>query len=91
MCNSIIVVVLQLLGWVRPSVTPLDCSLLGSSVHEILQAGIPEWVAIPLSKGSSQPRDRTWVSYIGRWILYCLSHQGSPNPEDLCINPRFHG
>ena len=35
----------------------MDCSPPGSSVHEILQARIPEWVAIPYSRGSSQPRD----------------------------------
>ena len=35
---------------------PMDCSLLGSSVHGILQARILEWVAIPFSRGSSQPR-----------------------------------
>ena len=35
---------------------PMDCSLLDSSVHGILQAGILEWVAMPSSKGSSQPR-----------------------------------
>ena len=33
---------------------PMECSLLGSSVHGILQAGILEWVAVPFSKGSSQ-------------------------------------
>ena len=33
-----------------------------SSVHGILQARILEWVAIPFSRGSSQPRDRTRVS-----------------------------
>ena len=38
---------------------PLDCSPPGSSVHGILQARILEWVAMPSSKGSSQPRDRT--------------------------------
>ena len=31
-------------------------------VHGILQARILEWEAVPFSKGSSQPRDRTWVS-----------------------------
>ena len=36
---------------------PKDCSLLASSVHGILQARILEWVAIPLSRESSQPRD----------------------------------
>ena len=38
---------------------PMDCSLPGSSVHVILQARIPEWVAIPFSRGSSRPRDQT--------------------------------
>ena len=41
---------------------PMNCSLPGSSVHLILQARILEWVSILFSKGSSQPRDRTWVS-----------------------------
>ena len=36
----------------------------GSSVHGILQARILEWVAIPFSRGSSRPRDETWVSRI---------------------------
>ena len=41
---------------------PMDCSPPGSSVHEIFQARILEWVAISFSRGSSQPRDLTWVS-----------------------------
>ena len=41
-----------------------DCSLTGSSVHGILQARLLEWVGIPFSRGSSQPRDRTQVSPI---------------------------
>ena len=36
----------------------------GPSVHGILQARILEWVAIPDSRGSSQPRDQTQVSCI---------------------------
>ena len=40
------------------------CSLPGSSVHGIFQARILEWVAISFSRASSQPRDRTQVSYI---------------------------
>ena len=40
----------------------MDCSPPGSSVHEILQARILEWVAVPSSKGSCQPRDWTQVS-----------------------------
>ena len=43
---------------------PIDSLLPGSSVHGILQASILEWVAIFFSRGSSQPRDRTWVSRI---------------------------
>ena len=35
----------------------MDCSPPGSSVHGILQARILEWVAMPSSKPSSQPRD----------------------------------
>ena len=34
-------------------------SLLGFPVHGILQARILEWVAIPFSRGLSQPRDQT--------------------------------
>ena len=52
-----------------------------SSVHGILQARMLEWVAMPSSRGSSQPRDRTWVSYIsciGRCGLYHQRHLGSP-------------
>ena len=42
----------------------------GSSVHGIYQARILEWIAISYPRGSSQPRDWTQVSYIGKWILY---------------------
>ena len=53
-----------------------NCSPPGSSVHGILQARILQQVAIPSSRGSSQPRDqprsptRQMVSFIGRWVLY---------------------
>ena len=36
---------------------PMDYSPPGSSAHGILQVRILEWVAMPSSKGSSQPRD----------------------------------
>ena len=42
---------------------PTDCSPPGSFVHGILQARILEWVSMPSSRGSSQPRDRTCVSW----------------------------
>ena len=37
----------------------IDCSLWGSSIYGVFQAGVLEWVAIPFFRGSSQPRDRT--------------------------------
>ena len=51
----------------------MDCTLPSSSVHGILRARILEWVAISFSRGSSQPRDQTcisWFSCIGRQVLY---------------------
>ena len=50
-----------------------SCPTLGnpmdSTVHGILQARILEWVAVPFSRGSSQPRDQTEVSCIsGRFF-----------------------
>ena len=70
----------KLLSHVRLFTTPL--------VHGILQTRILEWVALPFSRGSSQPRDRIQVSCIaGRfftswatrealnvWLLLLLSH-----------------
>ena len=38
---------------------PMDWSLPGFSVQGILQARILKWVAMPSSRGSSRPRDRT--------------------------------
>ena len=46
---------------------PVDCSLPGSSVHEISQARILVWVAMPFSRGSSQPRAWTCVSCLLHW------------------------
>ena len=37
---------------------PMDCNPPGSSVRGILQARILEWVVVPFSRGSSQPRDQ---------------------------------
>ena len=49
---------------------PMVFSPPGSSVHGMLQVRMLECVAIPFSRGSSQPKDQTWVSCIGRCILY---------------------
>ena len=54
---------------------PMDCSLPGSSVHGILQARVLDWVAMPFSRGSSQPKDRTQVSHIvGRFFTKILRY-----------------
>ena len=65
---------------------PMKCSSPSSSVHEIFQARILEWVAISSSRGSSQPSDQTHVSCIScisRQILLRLHHLGSPKTHTL--------
>ena len=67
---------------------PMDCTLPGSSVHGFLQARILEWVAFILSRGFSWPRDQTCISYIsciGRRVLYLYSHLGSPRYKIIFI------
>ena len=62
----------KLLQSCRTLCDPMDRSLPGSSFHGILQARILEWIAVPSSWGSSQPRDQTRVSFvsgIGRHVL----------------------
>ena len=65
---------------------PLDCSLPGSFVHEILQARLLEWVAIPFSGRSSQPRNWTWIS--------CTPTQKNPSylvtEEDLTPSSQLY-
>ena len=53
---------------------PALCNRMVYLVHGILQARIPEWVAAPFSRGSSQPRDRTQVSHFAggsftSWVM----------------------
>ena len=55
--------------WCPTLCDPMDCNPPGSYVHEIFQARILEWVAISFSRGSSQPRDRTWVSCTAGKVL----------------------
>ena len=60
---------------------PVDCSPPDSSVHGILQTRLLEWVTIPFSRGSSQPRDQTQVFCIaGRFLLSETSEK--PNVLD---------
>ena len=74
---------------------PTNCNPPGSSVHEILQARILEWIAIPFSKGSSRPRDWTQVSCIaGRFFTVFFSLPVylalSPVPKDCFPLPSPH-
>ena len=57
----------------------MDCSLPGSSVNGILQARILEWVAIPFSRGSSRPRDQTWVSRTADRLFAIWATREAPN------------
>ena len=62
----------------------MDCSPPGSSVHGILQARIPEWVAISFSRGSSQPRDGTQASCTaGGCYTVCFT---APHVSSLQLN-----
>ena len=55
--------------WCPVLCDPMDCSPPGSSVHGILQARIPEQLAISSSRGSSQLRGQARIACIGRWII----------------------
>ena len=59
----------------------MDCSPPGSSVHRISQARILEWVTISFFRGSSQPRDWTHTSCVGRQILYCWATREARSNE----------
>ena len=61
------------LSCVRLLVTPWTIARQAPLSMGILQARVLEWVVMP-SRGSSWPRDGTWVSHIGRQILYHLSY-----------------
>ena len=56
----------------------MDRSPPGSSVHGILQARILEWITIPFSRGSSQPRDQTWVSCIAGRLFTIQATREAP-------------
>ena len=55
----------------------MDCSPPGSSVYDISQARISEWVAVYFFRGSSRPKDQTCITCVGRQSLPS-SHQRSP-------------
>ena len=75
---------------------PVHCSPPGSSVLGILQERVVEWVAMPSSRGSSQPRAQTRISCLQRWQVgsFPLVPPGKPRTiyintptKDVVINP----
>ena len=65
----------------------------GSSVRSIFQVKIPEWVAISSFRGSSWPRDRTWVSCvscIGRPLHHWTTREAlKPRSQDWILDKRL--
>ena len=68
---------------------PMDCSPPGFSIHGILQARILEWVAIPFSRGSSRPRDWTWVSHIAARFFTSWATGEAWKPRLFCLGPHL--
>ena len=71
---------------------PMDFSPSGFAVHGILQARILKWVAIPFSRGSSWPRDQTWVSCIAdRFSIIWATREACYSTAcKLCSHPRMY-
>ena len=68
--STILILRVCVFSWCSTLCDPKYCSLPGSSVHGVAQPMIQERVPIFSSRGSSQPRDWTHISCIGRQILY---------------------
>ena len=67
---------------------PMDCSPPGFSIQGIFQAKVMEWVAISFSRGSSWPRDQTWVSHIvGRCFTVWAKESANAKAEELGLDP----
>ena len=74
---------------------PMDCSLSGSSVHDVLrQEYWSGMAAISFSRGSSRPGDQTPVSQVGRGSLSISHLLPAPNNMkvslDVIIISTFH-
>ena len=71
-----------LILWVKVKVTQSCltlCNPIDYTAHGILQAQILEWVASPFSRGSSQPKDWTQVSYIADGFF---THWATGKPKE---------
>ena len=74
----------QLLSHVQLFETPIDYSPPSSSVTELLQVRILEWVATLFSRIFSQPRDQTLVSYIAGWLFITWATMETLN-DFICL------
>ena len=64
---------------------PMDCSPPGSSVLGILRARILEWLAVPFSRESSQPRGQTQISCIAGWFFTIWATREAQFLRLLCL------
>ena len=62
-----------------------SCDPMSCTVHGILQARILEWIAVPLSGASSQPRDRTHVSLIASRFFTSWAMREARGHVNICI------
>ena len=70
----------------------MDYSPPGSFVHEIFQARILECVAISFSRGSSLPRDQTWLSIIaGKLFTIWVTREAYMFKKSICLREHFMG
>ena len=69
----------------------VDCSPPGSCVHGILQARRLEWVALPSSRGSSRPRDRTPVSRVSCTASIFFTTEPQGEEAHSCTCPSLPG
>ena len=69
---------------------PMNCSPPGSSVREVLQARILEWVTMPSSRGSSHPRDWTQVSHIAGRFFTIWTTREAQEYRSLTMHKNFH-
>ena len=68
----------------------MDYSLPGSSIHRILQARVPEWIAIAISAIVYRIEDKwLWLIYDFYFQQYLQSHLPSPNVPDIVAQFKF--
>ena len=73
--------------WVKVTqLRPTLCDPKDYTIRGILQAGIMEWVAVPFSKGSSQPRDWTQVFHIAGGFFTSWATRKALNTINQILN-----